>query len=238
MGVAGSGAAGGGRPLSGGRVASRGGLRKGGGGDALSGAALAAVDDRLSAHGRNLIPGRAALPAAEMVDLFEKMATEVAATVRRVATPDDVPDAVADFLAGLNLPSAVKAAPDPRLDDIPWSKRPTLTVTRGAAADADLTAVTAATAAIAETGTLMLASSAAAPTTLNFLPDNHIVVLRAGQVTGTYEDGWDLVRAAGALPRTVNFVTGPSRTGDIEQKIQLGAHGPRRLHIILVEDGA
>jgi L-lactate dehydrogenase complex protein LldG len=38
------------------------------------------------------------------------------------------------------------------------------------------------------------------------------------------------------LPRTVNLITGPSRTGDIEQRIQLGAHGPRRLHIVLVED--
>ena len=39
-------------------------------------------------------------------------------------------------------------------------------------------------------------------------------------------------------PRTVNLITGPSRTGDIEQRIQLGAHGPRRLHIILVDETA
>jgi L-lactate dehydrogenase complex protein LldG len=38
------------------------------------------------------------------------------------------------------------------------------------------------------------------------------------------------------LPRTVNFITGPSRTGDIEQRIVLGAHGPRRLHIVVVDD--
>ena len=184
--------------MSGGRERILGGIRQGLGRGKLAGAALAAVDERLSAHARNLIPRRTALPTAELVDLFETMATEVAATVRRVAGPDDVPDAVAEFLAGLNLPSAVKTAPDPRLDDIPWSKRPTLTVSRGAAADTDLTAVTAATAAIAETGTLMLASSAESPTTLNFLPDNHIVVLRADQVTGTYEDGWDRLRSAGA----------------------------------------
>ena len=95
-------------------------------------------------------------------------------------------------------------------------------------------------AAIAETGTLMLVSGADTPTTLNFLPDTHIVVLRAGQVVAGYEDGWDLVRArAGgdpaSWPRTVNLITGPSRTGDIEQRIQLGAHGPRRLHVVLVE---
>ena len=97
-------------------------------------------------------------------------------------------------------------------------------------------------AAIAETGTLMLVSGADTPTTLNFLPDTHIVVLRAGQVVAGYEDAWDLVRGRGAggdppaWPRTVNLITGPSRTGDIEQRIQLGAHGPRRLHVVLVDE--
>ncbi len=96
-------------------------------------------------------------------------------------------------------------------------------------------------AAVAETGTLMLASGPGTPTTLNFLPDTHIVVLRAGQIVASYEDGWDLIRARAdgnpqTLPRTINMITGPSRTGDIEQRIQLGAHGPRRLHVVLVED--
>jgi len=89
-------------------------------------------------------------------------------------------------------------------------------------------------AAVAETGTLMLVSGTETPTTLNFLPDTHVAVVRAGQVVASYEDGWDLLRSRGGMPRTVNFITGPSRTGDIEQRIQLGAHGPRRLHIVLV----
>ena len=99
--------------------------------------------------------------------------------------------------------------------------------------------------AFAETGTLMLTSDTARPSTLNFLPDSHIVILRADQITGAYEEGWKHLRAQGGqgtqgsedgfMPRTVNLVTGPSRTGDIEQTMQLGAHGPRRLHIIIVE---
>jgi L-lactate dehydrogenase complex protein LldG len=84
----------------------------------------------------------------------------------------------------------------------------------------------------------MLVSGPDTPTTLNFLPDTEIVVVRAGQVVAAYEDGWDLLRGLPGLPRTVNFVTGPSRTGDIEQRIQLGAHGPRRLHVVLIEDEA
>ena len=126
-------------------------------------------------------------------------------------------------------------APDPALDPIPWGERPLLRLRRGRAEAGDAVSLTPCLAAIAETGTLMLVSGADTPTTLNFLPDTHIVVVRAGQVVAGYEDGWDLVRAQGAWPRTINLVTGPSRTGDIEQTIQLGAHGPRRLHIVLVD---
>jgi len=214
-----------------------GGIRAAMGRGPVAGDALSAVESRIANPTRNLIPARARLPQSERVDLFVSMAESVAASVERVDDLDAVPDAVASFLAGLNLPSAVKLAPDPALEAIAWDKRPTLEVTTGRAEDSDLTSVTGAQAGIAETGTVMLASSGASPTTLNFLPDNHIVVLRSDQIVGAYEDGWDLLRANGGIPRTVNFVTGPSRTGDIEQRIQLGAHGPRRLHIILVENG-
>lgn len=198
-----------------------------------------AVRTRIDARARNLVPARAQRPAAEQVDLFERMAREVAATVVRVPDLDAVPDAVAGYLAGLNLPAELRAAPDPALDAIPWGRRPTLTVSTGVARDGDAVSLTGAFAGIAETGTLMLVSGAEHPTTLNFLPDTHIVVVKAEQMVGGYEDAWDRLRAqeaafAGGLPRTVNLVTGPSRTGDIELTIQLGAHGPRRLHIVLV----
>jgi L-lactate dehydrogenase complex protein LldG len=91
---------------------------------------------------------------------------------------------------------------------------------------------------VAETGTLALVSGPDTPTTLNLLPDVHIVALAAGAVVGTYEDIWTRLRARfgdGMMPRTLNFITGPSRSADIEQKLQMGAHGPRRLHILLVE---
>ena len=129
-------------------------------------------------------------------------------------------------------------APDPALDDLGWESRPLLQIRRGRAEATDAVSVTPCLAAVAETGTLMLVSGPETPTTLNFLPDTHIVVVRADQIVASYEDGWDRVRArsenGGAWPRTVNFITGPSRTGDIEQRIQLGAHGPRRLHVVLV----
>jgi L-lactate dehydrogenase complex protein LldG len=197
-----------------------------------------AVDGRLAGHRRNLVPARAASrDHAGQVALFAEMAEEVQTTVARVARLDDVPGALADWLAGQNLPAEFVMSPDKLLDDVPWGERPLLRFRRGKPEPTDLTGVTACFAGISETGTLMLVSGPESPSTLNFLPDNHVAVVRASQVVGTYEDGFDRLRAAGAVPRTVNFVTGPSRTGDIEQKIQLGAHGPRRLHIVIV-DGA
>ena len=92
-------------------------------------------------------------------------------------------------------------------------------------------------AAIAETGTLVLLSGAHSPTTLNFLPDVHIVIVRRQQIVTHIEDVWRRTRSElEEMPRTVNLITGPSRTADIEQTIQLGAHGPRSLHVIVVEN--
>ncbi|NBC34191.1 MAG: lactate utilization protein C [Alphaproteobacteria bacterium] len=196
---------------------------------------LAAVDERLARHPRDLIPARVDLPPDRLVTLFMEKAEAMAATVGRVADVSGIPGDIAAYLAGHNLPPEIKIAPDPALTGLPWESRPTLTVKSGAAQDGDVVGVAMALAGIAETGTLMLHSGRHGPTTLNFLPDNHIVVLRRSAIVGPYEDAWDRVRAAGALPRTVNLITGPSRTGDIEQTIQLGAHGPRRLHIVLVD---
>jgi L-lactate dehydrogenase complex protein LldG len=202
------------------------------------------LEARVAAHRRNLVPARAgSLDPAGRVDLFVRMAEEVQTTVARVASGGDVPAEVARYLAAENLPAELVVSPDPSLDVLPWSERPLLQIRRGRAEAGDAVSVTPCLAAVAETGTLMLVSGAERPTTLNFLPDTHIVVLRAGQVVAGYEDGWDLLRARAApgtveLPRTVNFITGPSRTGDIEQRIELGAHGPRRLHIVLIDNAA
>jgi len=196
-----------------------------------------ALRERAEAHRRNLVPARAAsLDHPRRVELFAAMAEEVQATVARVGSPAAVPEEVARYLAAENLPAELVLAPDPSLDAMPWHERPLLRLRRGRAEAGDAVSLTPCCAAVAETGTLMLVSGSATPTTLNFLPDTHIVIVNADQVVATYEDGWDRLRAVGAMPRLVNFITGPSRTGDIEQRIELGAHGPRRLHIILVDD--
>ena len=203
----------------------------------LDPASETALRERVAAHRRNLVPARAAaLGEPGRIDLFVEMAEEVQATVTRVRTSAAVPEEVARYLASENLPAELVLAPDPTLADLPWDERPLLRIHHGRAEARDAVSLTPCFAAIAETGTLMLISGLQTPTTLNFLPDTHIVMVRSDQVVATYEDSWDRLRTAGAMPRTVNFITGPSRTGDIEQRIELGAHGPRRLHIILVDD--
>ena len=199
-------------------------------------AARATVEARLKGHPRGVIPARGKLDRKGLLELFAAQAAAVDATVARVSALDEVPAAVADYLRGENLPTALRMAPDPKLDACSWDRAPMLDISYGKAEAEDQVTVTGAFAGIAETGTLMLASGPESPTTLNFLPDTHIVVLRADDMVGAYEDGWDRLRATGRIPRTVNFITGPSRSGDIEQTLHLGAHGPRRLHVILVED--
>ena len=191
---------------------------------------------RLLRHPRHLIPARTAVSRAVMVGLLVHYIEREFGTVDRVPDAGAAPEALAAYLAAHNLPSEAVMAPHPELQAIPWSKRPMLRLREGRAVASDLVSVQHAFAAVAETGTLMLPSAPERPTTLNLLADTAVVVLRASRVVGAYEEAWDMLRDAGAMPRNVMLVTGPSRSADIEQTLELGAHGPRRLHVLLIED--
>ena len=156
----------------------------------LSAERAAQLEGRLNAAEPNLVPARGAVDGAERVALFIAEAEKVDTTVSRVAGAAAVPGAVAAYLAAHNLPTILKAAPDPALADIPWSQQTALTVRQGQPEDGDEVSVTGAFAGIAETGTLMLQSGPHSPTSLNFLPDTHIVVLDARAIDGTYEEAW------------------------------------------------
>jgi L-lactate dehydrogenase complex protein LldG len=195
-----------------------------------------AVADRLASHPSDVIPARGHLPARERLDLFATMVEGVAGTVDRVADAAAVPAMIAAFLRRHNLELKVQRGRDPYLAALPWEAEPALVVDTGAPDPTSAAAVAHAFAGIAETGTLALASGPDNPTSLNFLPDYHIVVVRAEDVVGDIETMWQMLRRTygATLPRNVNLITGPSRTGDIEQTLVLGAHGPRRLHVIVV----
>lgn len=196
----------------------------------------ATVDDRLTRTPKGVIPARGQLPQEERIALFTAMAEKVAASVVRVSEEAAVPAEVANYLRQHNLPAALRMGDDPLLAGLAWN-RTAIEVKRGPSDGTDAVGLSHAVAGVAESGTLVLASGNDNPTTINFLPETHIVVVRAEDVAGDYEAVWDRLRARygrGVMPRTINWVTGPSRSGDIEQTILLGAHGPRRLHIVVV----
>ena len=196
----------------------------------------AIVIARLEGAPRSVVPARGQLPKEERIALFTAMAEKVSATVARVGRADDVPAAVADFLRNHNLPATVRMGDDGLIAGLPW-ERTQVEIKRGPSDGNDAVGLSHAAGGVAESGTLVLLSGPDNPTTLNFLPETHIVVIRAADIAGDYETVWDEVRETygkGHMPRTVNMVTGPSRSADIEQTLLLGAHGPRRLHIVVV----
>lgn len=198
--------------------------------------AAARVEMRLAAPRPNLLPARGQVEGEALVELFVRMAEAVRADVRRVPELAELPATVSAYLREHNLPQKLVMAPHPLLDAAGFESQPLLRVRRGTAAETDEVGLTLAAAGIAETGTLMLASGPEQPTLLSFLPETCIVALPTEDIDGAYEQSWQRLREAlGAPPRSVNFVTGPSRTGDIGQKIEFGAHGPRRLCIVLVD---
>lgn len=229
----------------GGREAILGGIRRGLKRGALPADQQAMLRGRMARPPRHLIPARSQVSRPEQILLLIRNVEKEFGTVTRVPDPAGVPDAVAAYLAGQNLPSELVMSPHPELQAMPWGERPLLRVREGRAQATDLVSVQHVFAAVAETGTLMLPSAPERPTTINLLPDTAIAVLRATRIVGAYEDAWDLLRrehpeqpSGGFMPRNVMLVTGPSRSADIEQTLELGAHGPRRLHVVLIDDDA
>ena len=151
----------------------------------------AAAEARIAAKARNLVPDRGTLDPAARVDLFQAQAEAVQATVARVSSSDDIPEEVAHYLRQHNLPQALRHGDDELISGLPWrDKTPSLEVSTGRADPKDEVSVSHAFAGVAETGTLVLTSGADNPTTLNFLPENHIVVVNASNIDGAYEDIW------------------------------------------------
>ena len=165
---------------------------------------------------------------------FAEKVELVASTFASVDGIDGVSKAVADYLDAHGIAKEIVATTDPLVERVRWSNE--LSVARRAAEPEDRVSVTGAFAGVAETGTLVFVSDRATPTTLNFMPETHVAVLARDRLVAHLEDVWAKLRAERAAPpRTVNLITGPSRTGDIELQLELGAHGPRRLHVLLVD---
>ncbi|MEJ2630832.1 MAG: lactate utilization protein [Acidihalobacter sp.] len=190
-----------------------------------------AVEQRLDAHARGPAPAVDADAAADFIARLEA----AAATVVRVHDGDAVVAEASAYLEQRELPPRLLLADDPWLQGVAWPQA--LQIDVGAAAPDSLVCLSAAYAGIAETGSLVLLSGPVTPTGLNFLPDHYLCLLRTVDIVPRIDDLWGRLRAEGrAMPRALNLITGPSRTADVEQTIQLGAHGPRSLHVLLLDE--
>lgn len=169
-----------------------------------------------------------------LVNLFCARAQASASSTELVPSWADAPRAIARYLAANALPRS--GCVWPALGQLSWQKAGLSLDVRAANGD-DAIGVSGVFCAIAETGTLMMASGPATPASVSLLPETHFALVPALRIVARMEDAWDLARAElGQLPRAVNFISGPSRTADIEQTMVLGAHGPYRVHIIVVEE--
>jgi len=183
------------------------------------------------------VPGRAVPSTRPVIDdwvgRFRARAEALSSTVIGPVARRDVPAAVAGYLRTHQLePTAVCW---PALQSLDWNGAG-LNVAARPAAPSDLVGITGVYCAIAETGTLMLLSGADTPASTSLLPETHVALLPVKRIVAHMEDAWALLRAEGrALPRAVNLISGPSRTADIEQTVTLGAHGPYRVLIVLVD---
>ncbi|WP_118180733.1 LutC/YkgG family protein [Paraburkholderia phosphatilytica] len=188
----------------------------------------AAVTDYLERHPEGPRPP---MPA-DLTVRFVEQAKNMATTVDTVAAMHDVPAAAARYLASLGLP--LQAIAWQTLTDLPWADAG-LDVAFRKPVDGDAVGITGCFCATAETGTLVLLSGPQTYASAGLLPETHIAIVPASRIVAGHEDAFALIRKErGELPRAVNFVSGPSRTGDIEQTIVLGAHGPYRVHALVV----
>lgn len=203
-----------------------------------TGSRRAGIEHRFANPPRHVVPARASGKSrAELVAMLSGYLSSQSAAVIEVEASAQVPAAIAARLAAEGVPGSIRIGTDPVLAALPWSAAGSLRVSHGPARADDPVGVSRAVAGIAETGTLMLLSGRDNPVTLAFLPETHVVVLAVEAIVGTYEEAIAALRAqtaATGLPRTVNLVSGPSRTADIMGILVTGAHGPRRLIVVLV----
>lgn len=205
------------------------------GGAGFEEARAARVAARLRERPRQAALSRVQVPRDDLLALFRGYLEGQAATVIDVDAAAAIPAAIADYLRANNMPAKLRMGDDPDLANLDWTTAANLERLSGAAAPDDAVGLSHAVAGAAETGTLFLASGAANPVTTYFMPETHIIVVRARDIFPSYEDAWDVIRAS-AMPRTVNMISGPSRTADIAATLVRGAHGPKELCVIILRD--
>ncbi len=194
---------------------------------------LSSIRSRRLAEAPKPEPYRRPVAEGDPVQLFVDKAGAVATELRVLDRMSDVPQAIADVLRSKNMAARVHLPPDAELGALTFA--PALTVETTAPGPDDC-AVAIAPFAIAETGTLAYPARQDSPSSWHFRAGLEIAIVRVGNILPQLEDVLARIKAKGVLPHTINLVTGPSRTGDIEQTLELGAHGPKALAVLIVKE--
>lgn len=176
---------------------------------------------------------------------FVARATEVGAQVHGPASPREVPALVADILRSARA-QVVVVSPD-----LEGLREATVEALAGAGAkfvedpspeavaQADL-GVSKAALAIAETGSVVVAGNDLLPRLATMLPLVHVVLVDVASLVPSLDEAGEFLRRVtlgqqGEPIRYISFVSGPSRTADIEKTLSTGVHGPRELHVVLIQ---
>lgn len=191
---------------------------------------VAVVNERLQRHPRGPRPHW----QEELLLRFINKVKQAAASLEYINSQQDIVQAVVSYIKEHALDESLVRTDTPLLNTLKWPD--SFQAEARAATSQDMVVLVEAYAAVAETGSVVMCSSENTPVSLNFLPDHYLCVVHKHRIVSSMEDLWDRIRQDGPmLPRAINIITGPSRTADVEQIIQMGAHGPRRVHLLLLD---
>ncbi|ARU88860.1 hypothetical protein B9K09_13180 [Pseudomonas sp. M30-35] len=154
-------------------------------------------------------------------------------TLEVLAELSQVPAAVAGYCARHQLQGPLAIAP--ALAHLPW-RQTNQQIDLGTAQSHHRVGVAQAFAGIAATGSLVMLADAENPAGLNFLPEYHLVVLQRSRLLSQLDQLWPLLNSPSErIPQAIHLITGPSSTADIGGQLLFGAHGPRAVHILLID---
>jgi L-lactate dehydrogenase complex protein LldG len=200
-----------------------------------SGTPAAELERELLAIGR---APAAALPSPDLCAAFLANVLKNQGTVDCAGNRSETVKAVGQYVYQHFRSHRLVASNDSRLAAMPWRDAGVLP-RFGSVEPGEPVALSFARLAIAETGSIITWTGKANPAANNLLPEHHIVLVDSADLVTTMEQAWDSINqemTKTGRPRGINFIAGPSSTGDIEGKLVYGAHGPRSWHVILMGD--
>ena len=198
------------------------------------------ITSELASLGQAPVP---ALPAQELCEAFFINVLKNQGTINCAANRSEAVKAIASYLHERFHTRKLVAGNDPRLAAMPWRDGGVLP--RFGAAEQDHTllptpaSLSYARLGVAETGSIVTFTGKSNPAANNLLVEDHIVLLDVADLVANLDDAWQTINSTldeEGRPRGINFISGPSSTGDIDAQLVMGAHGPRAWHVILMGD--